>query len=105
LGDRRPFPYVRREHASRARVASARLRVSRLRLAYDPALVESALRRRARGSTVCMNREERRHPGKHENTKAPQERELDAPEKPQEDASVRAKGSRHKKVTADKWNQ
>jgi len=52
-----------------------------------------------------MNREERRHPDKHENTKAPQERELNAPEKPQDEASVRAKSSRHKKVTADKWNQ
>jgi hypothetical protein len=52
-----------------------------------------------------MNREERRHPDKHRDTKAPQEQEVHDPAKPQEEASVRAKSSRHKKVTADKWNQ
>ena len=52
-----------------------------------------------------MNREERRHPEKHRDTKAPQEQEVDDAAKPQEEASVRAKSSRHKKVTADKWNQ
>jgi hypothetical protein len=52
-----------------------------------------------------MNREDRRHPEKHRETKAPQEREVHAPETPQEETSVRAKSSRHKKSTADKWNQ
>ena len=52
-----------------------------------------------------MNREERRHPDKHRNTKAPQEHELQKPGTPQEESSTRAKSSRHKKVTADKWNQ
>ena len=56
-----------------------------------------------------MNREERRHPDKHpqhhQDTKAPQEQELEGQERTQDDASIRAKNSRHKKVTADKWNQ
>jgi hypothetical protein len=50
-----------------------------------------------------MNREERRHPEKDRDTKAPQEQEID--KRPQDEASVRAKSTRHKKVTADKWNQ
>jgi hypothetical protein len=41
-----------------------------------------------------MNREERRHPKK-QKTEA----------KPPQEANVRAKSSRHKKSTADKWNQ
>jgi hypothetical protein len=52
-----------------------------------------------------MNREERRHPDKHRETKAPQEDEIHDAQKPQEQASVRAKSNRHKKMTADKWNQ
>jgi hypothetical protein len=52
-----------------------------------------------------MNREERRHPDKDRDTKAPQEHEIHDAHKPQEESSVRAKSSRHKKVTADKWNQ
>jgi hypothetical protein len=52
-----------------------------------------------------MNREERRHPEKDRETKAPQEREINDPQKPQDEGSTRAKSSRHKKVTADKWNQ
>jgi hypothetical protein len=52
-----------------------------------------------------MNREERRHPDKHRDTKAPREEEVLDASKPQEEASVRAKSNRHKKVTADKWNQ
>ena len=52
-----------------------------------------------------MNREERRHPAKDRPAKAPQEQELKGADKPQDEASVRAKSSRHKKVTADKWNQ
>ena len=51
------------------------------------------------------NREERRHPEKHRNTKAPQEKELHGTDTPQDESSARAKSSRHKKVTADKWNQ
>jgi hypothetical protein len=52
-----------------------------------------------------MNREEKRHPDKHRETKAPQEKEIYGTDKPEDEASVRAKSSRHKKVTADKWNQ
>ena len=52
-----------------------------------------------------MNREERRHPGKDAKTKQPKEQEIYGADKPQEEASVRAKSSRHKKSTADKWNQ
>jgi hypothetical protein len=52
-----------------------------------------------------MNREERRHPEQHRTPKANPEREMQAPDKPQDDASARTKASRHKKVTADKWNQ
>jgi hypothetical protein len=51
-----------------------------------------------------MNRDERRHSEKAK-AKAPQVKELHAADKPQDEASVRAKSSRHKKVTADKWNQ
>ena len=52
-----------------------------------------------------MNREERRHPEQQRNPKAPPEKELHGADKPQEETSVRAKSSRHKKSTADKWNQ
>ena len=52
-----------------------------------------------------MNREERRHPEKHREPKAPPEEDINDPKRPQDAGSVRAKGSRHKKVTADKWNQ
>jgi hypothetical protein len=52
-----------------------------------------------------MNRDERRHPEKHRTTKAPQEHEVHKAGTPQDDSSTRAKSSRHKKVTADKWNQ
>jgi hypothetical protein len=52
-----------------------------------------------------MNREERRHPDKPREPKAPPEQEFRGTEKLQEEPSVRAKSSRHKKMTADKWNQ
>ena len=54
-----------------------------------------------------MNREQRRHPEQqeHQNPKAPPEQEFNAKDKPQDEGSTRAKSSRHKKVTADKWNQ
>jgi hypothetical protein len=52
-----------------------------------------------------MNRDERRHPEKNRNTKAPQEREIYDEKRPEDEASVRAKSTGHKKVTADKWNQ
>jgi hypothetical protein len=45
-----------------------------------------------------------RHP-KNQDTKAPQEREMLKKGGPQDEASVRAKSSGHKKKTADKWNQ
>ena len=34
-----------------------------------------------------------------------EENQLDSPERPQEEKSVRAKSSGHRKKTADKWNQ
>jgi hypothetical protein len=45
-----------------------------------------------------MNREQRRQPDKDRHTKTP-------PVKQPEEASARATSSRHKKSTADKWNQ
>ncbi len=57
-----------------------------------------------------MNREQRRHPEKveepgHRDPKENPERELASNERPQEEFSVRAKNTGHKKKTADKWNQ
>jgi hypothetical protein len=52
-----------------------------------------------------MNREQRRHPEKQTSPKPPEERELLDKSAPDDEHSVRAKSSRHKKVTADKWNQ
>jgi hypothetical protein len=60
-----------------------------------------------------LNREQRRHPektsqpqkpGDADPTKDPAD-ELAAPERTQDDSSVRAKSTGHKKKTADKWNQ
>jgi hypothetical protein len=59
------------------------------------------------------NREQRRHPEKleqleqpgHPDPKQDPQAELAAPEREQEDQSVRAKSTGHKKKTADKWNQ
>jgi hypothetical protein len=43
---------------------------------------------------------------KHEEARAKAEEEqLDSPDRPQEEKSVRAKSSGHRKKTADKWNQ
>jgi hypothetical protein len=57
-----------------------------------------------------MNREQRRHPEKleepgHRDPKENPERELIADDRPQDEFSVRAKNTGHKKKTADKWNQ
>ena len=52
-----------------------------------------------------MNREQRRHPEKDTPPKPPQEKELLDKSRPEDEQSVRAKSWRHKKVTADKWNQ
>jgi hypothetical protein len=51
-----------------------------------------------------MNREQRRHPEKETPPRPPQEKLLDK-SPPDDEASARAKSWRHKKVTADKWNQ
>jgi hypothetical protein len=52
-----------------------------------------------------MNREERRHPDKHEEPKErPDESQLE-PSRQQDEFSTRAKNTGHKKKTADKWNQ
>jgi hypothetical protein len=47
----------------------------------------------------------KKHKPKHEDTKAPQEQELNKKGSPPDVASVRAKSQAHGKVTADKWNQ
>jgi hypothetical protein len=52
-----------------------------------------------------MNREQRRHPDKVSAPKPPQEKELLDKSPPDDEQSARTKSSRHKKVTADKWNQ
>jgi hypothetical protein len=54
-----------------------------------------------------VNREQRRHPEKtgEENPSARPDEEQLKPDRTQDDFSVRAKNSGHKKKTADKWNQ
>jgi hypothetical protein len=60
-----------------------------------------------------MNREQRRHPNATEGSEPPGYRdpkqqpaeELARPDGTQDDFSVRAKSTGHKKKTADKWNQ
>ena len=54
-----------------------------------------------------MNREQRRHPEKtgEVNPSARPDEEQLKPDRTQDDFSVRAKNSGHKKKTADKWNQ
>jgi hypothetical protein len=60
-----------------------------------------------------MNREQRRHPNAtkgndppgHRDPKQQPAEELARPERTQDDSSVRAKSTGHKKKTADKWNQ
>jgi hypothetical protein len=53
-----------------------------------------------------MNREQRRHPEKVSAPKPPpQKKELLDKSPPDDEQSARAKSHRHKKVTADKWNQ
>jgi len=58
-----------------------------------------------------MNREQRRHPDKtndppgHRDPKENPADEQLGPERTQDDFSVRAKNTGHKKKTADKWNQ
>jgi hypothetical protein len=52
-----------------------------------------------------MNREQRRHPEKESPPRPPHEQEPVSKPPSDDDASVRSKSWRHKKVTADKWNQ
>ena len=52
-----------------------------------------------------MNREERRHPEKRLHHGPKEQKPQQPTEQPQEEESARAKSHRHKKVTADKWNQ
>jgi hypothetical protein len=58
-----------------------------------------------------VNREQRRHPEKaeeqpgHRDPKANPGEDLTEAERTQDDFSVRAKNTGHKKKTADKWNQ
>ena len=63
-----------------------------------------------RGHDAGMNRERRRHPEqkRDEQKLDPQhgpEQEMLGHDRPQDEFSVRAKNSGHKKKTADKWNQ
>jgi hypothetical protein len=51
-----------------------------------------------------MNREERRHPEK-DKPKPEDEQKLFDKSPPDDEQAARTKSSRHKKVTADKWNQ
>jgi hypothetical protein len=52
-----------------------------------------------------MNREERRHPEKQPENPPARLKTAHATDTPQDEESARAKSHRHKKVTADKWNQ
>ena len=57
-----------------------------------------------------LNREQRRHPEKtddpaEEASLREQANEVFEQDRPQDVSSTRAKNSRHKKVTADNWNQ
>jgi len=52
-----------------------------------------------------MNREQRRHPGKESPPRPSEEKVLTDKSTAEDDASARSKSHRHKKVTADKWNQ
>jgi hypothetical protein len=52
-----------------------------------------------------VNREQRRHPEKAAAPRPPQEKKHLDKSAPDDEQSVRAKSSRHKKSTADKWNQ
>jgi hypothetical protein len=52
-----------------------------------------------------MNRAQRRHPNRESAPRPPQEKQLLDKSPPDDEASTRAKSHRHKKVTADKWNQ
>jgi hypothetical protein len=52
-----------------------------------------------------MNPEQRRHPEKDPAAKPLHEQEALRKEGAQDEEGARAKSHRHKKVTADKWNQ
>jgi hypothetical protein len=52
-----------------------------------------------------MNREQRRHPEQEDAPKPVHEKKLLDKSPPDDEQSARAKSHRHKKVTADKWNQ
>jgi hypothetical protein len=52
-----------------------------------------------------MNRKQRRHPEQQQKINPQTQRDLESPTRPPDEESVRAKSSRHKKSTADKWNQ
>ena len=51
-----------------------------------------------------MNREQRRHP-ENQAPKPAHEKKLFDKSRPDDEQDVRTKPRRHKKVTADKWNQ
>ena len=57
-----------------------------------------------------LNREQRRHPTKtddpgHEASSREKQNEVVAEDRPQDVSDPRTKSTRHKKVTADHWNQ
>jgi hypothetical protein len=52
-----------------------------------------------------MNRDERRHPGKHTDLPKPPREDARQPDRSQDALDPRTKNSGHGKKTADKWNQ
>ena len=52
-----------------------------------------------------MNRKQRRHPVAKDAPNPAHEKELLDKSPPDDEQSARTKSHRHKKVTADKWNQ
>ena len=58
----------------------------------------------ARSKEMGMNRAQRRHPDKIKDVKPPPQEALRRVG-PQDEEGARHKSHRHKKVTADKWNQ
>ena len=65
---------------------------------------KDAVERKARASEEASRATQQGPPGSEGSVQGDQE-DLTSPSQPQDTASPRAKNTRHKKVTADKWNQ
>ena len=63
------------------------------------------MRPAASSKDLGMNRAQRRHPDKIKDEKPPPPQEALQRVGPQDEEGARHKSHRHKKVTADKWNQ